>query len=287
MQVGLLGANVMRFTTAAGAAELAGAAEAAGFDSLWTAEHVLWPDGYESEYPYAEGGRMPGDASTPIPDPLIWLTWVAAHSRTIKLATGILIVPLRNPAVLAKEVATLDDLSGGRVLLGIGVGWLKEEFEALGVPFEGRGERTEEYIEVMRKLWAENNVTHDGKHVSFSGVSSNPKPVRGTVPIVVGGHSRRAAQRAGVLGDGFVPLGGDVPELIDVMRQTAADAGRDAVAIEVTAMHPGLSADDPHAALDELASWGVHRALIYAYRVGRGDVAEGCREWAEKLGIAP
>ena len=189
--------------------------------------------------------------------------------------------------MLAKEVATLDDLSGGRVLLGIGVGWLKEEFEALGVPFAGRGERTDEYIEVMRKLWATDSVSHDGRYVSFSGMSSNPKPVRHAVPIVVGGHSRRAAQRAGALGDGFVPLGGDISELVDVMRQAAADAGRDAAALEVTATHSGLSGDDPQAALDELASWGVHRAVIYAYRVGRGDVAENCREWAEKLGIAP
>jgi probable F420-dependent oxidoreductase len=285
VEFGLLGANTMVFATPAGAARLAKAAEAAGFDSLWTAEHTLWPSGYESQYPYAEGGRMPGDASTPLPDPLIWLTWAAAHSQTIKLATGILIVPQRNPAVLAKEVATLDYLSGGRVLLGIGVGWLEEEFRALGVPFEGRGRRTDEYVEVMRKLWMSDDVVHDGEFVSFARMSSNPKPAKGSIPIVVGGHSRQAARRAGIHGDGFIPLGGDIPELLDIMRQTAADHGRDPSAIEVSATHPELKGADPSAGIEALKEWGVHRGLVYAYRVARGDVAENCAALAQRLGL--
>jgi probable F420-dependent oxidoreductase len=285
VKFGLLGANTMMFATPSGAAQLAGAAEAAGFDSLWTAEHTLWPEGYQSTYPYADSGRMPGNSETLLPDPLIWLTWVAAHSRTIKLATGILILPQRNPGVLAKEVATLDFLSGGRVLLGIGVGWLEEEFQALGVPFERRGQRTDEYIEVLRKLWSSDNVHHHGEFVSFAGMSSNPKPVQPSVPIVVGGHSRQAAKRAGILGDGFVPLGGDIPELVDVMRQTAADHGRDPSAIEVSATHHDLSGSDPMAGLEALESWGVHRALLYAYRVARGDVSENCKAYAERLGM--
>jgi probable F420-dependent oxidoreductase len=282
---GLLGANTMMFATPAGAAQLAGAAEAAGFDSLWTAEHTLWPEGYQSTYPYAESGRMPGDSDTLLPDPLIWLTWVAAHTRTIKLATGILILPQRNPGVLAKEVATLDFLSGGRVLLGIGVGWLEEEFRGLGVPFERRGQRTDEYIEVLRKLWSSDNVDHDGEFVSFARMSSNPKPVQPSVPIVVGGHSRQAAKRAGALGDGFIPLGGDIAELVDVMSQTAADCGRDPSAIEVSATHRDLSGPDPMAGVQALESWGVHRGLLHAYRVGRGDVSENCKAYAERLGI--
>jgi probable F420-dependent oxidoreductase len=229
---------------------------------------------------------MPGDAETVLPDPLIWLTWVAAHSRTIKLATGILILPQRNPAVLAKEVATLDYLSGGRVLLGIGVGWLEEEFRALGVPFERRGQRTDEYIEVMRKLWSSDNAHHEGEFLAFAGMSCNPKPVQRSVPIVVGGHSRPAAIRAGMLGDGFIPLGGDVPELVDIMRQTAAGRGRDPSTIEVTALHPDLKGPDPRAGIEALESWGVHRALVYAYRLARGDVNENCKALAERMGMS-
>jgi len=287
MQVGLLAANTGRFAGPAGAAELAAAGEASGFDSLWTAEHVLWPDGYDSTYPYSPSGRMPGEPHTAVPDPLIWLTWVAARSRTIKLATGILILPQRHPAVLAKEVATLDHLSGGRVLLGIGVGWLAEEFRALGVTFADRGRRTDDYVDVMRKLWSSDSVSHASEFVNFEAMSCNPKPVRGTVPIVVGGHSRRAAERAGRLGDGFIPLGGDIAALVDIMRQTAASEGRDPAGVEVTALHPQLLGDDPRAGLEELREWGVDRGLVPAYRLAKGDLGENCDAAAARLGLVP
>lgn len=287
MHVGIMFANTMGFAGPEGAAEMAAAADATGFESLWTVEHVLWPEGYESTYPYADNGRMPGDHTSVIPDPLVWLTYVAAHTQQIKLATGILIVPQRNPGVLAKEVATLASLSNGRLILGIGVGWLEEEFDALGVPFGARGRRTDEYIEVMRKLWGAGDAAtdHDGEFVQMSGVHSNPKPPGGTVPVHVGGHSRKAAERAGRTGDGFFPGAGDIPELIDIMRQSAADAGRDASAIEVTTGHPGLFGDDPAAAIAELESWGVSRTAIPGFVLGRGNVADNCAEWADKLGI--
>lgn len=288
MKVGVMFANTMGFATPEGATTLAQAAEAAGFESVWTVEHVLWPEGYQSTYPYAETGRMPGDHRSVIPDPLSWLTYVGAKTETIKLATGILILPQRNPAVLAKEVATIDMLTGGRLMLGIGVGWLEEEFDALGVPFKGRGRRNDEYVDVMRNLWSagdDGGASHDGEYVSFANVHSNPKPAGGTVPIHVGGHSRKAARRAGYLGDGFFPGTGDIPELLDIMRQAAADHGRDPAAVEVTAGHPGLFGDDPQAALEELDSWGVHRTHVPAFALARGDVAENCGMWAEKLGL--
>ncbi|MEE9414386.1 MAG: LLM class flavin-dependent oxidoreductase, partial [Acidimicrobiales bacterium] len=135
MKFGIAFANTMGFAEAEGAAVLARGAEAAGFDSVWTVEHVIVPKDYKSTYPYDPSGKMPGGPEASIPDPLIWLTWVAANSTTLRLATGILILPERNPLVLAKAVATLDNLSGGRVDLGIGVGWLEEEFDALGIPW--------------------------------------------------------------------------------------------------------------------------------------------------------
>ena len=132
------------------AIELCRRAEAVGFESVWGGEHVIRPLSIESKYPYTPDGVAPGDHDTPVPDPLIWLAYVAAAAPTLRLGTCILIVPQRNPLILAKELATLDRLSGGRVELGIGVGWMKEEFDALGIAWERRGARTDEYLAAMQ-----------------------------------------------------------------------------------------------------------------------------------------
>jgi probable F420-dependent oxidoreductase len=168
---------------------LARLAEAAGFDSVFAVDHVVLPDTYSSTYPYATSGRLPGDRTAALPDPLIWMAAVAAVTTKLRFMTGVLILPQRNPLVLAKQVATLDHLSGGRIELGIGVGWLKEDFEALGVPFEKRGKRADEYIAAMRALWAADGASYAGEFVKFHEVSCNPKPRAGSVPIIVGGHS--------------------------------------------------------------------------------------------------
>ncbi len=268
MKFGLAFANTGPFTSIDGLVELAQAAEANGIESVWTVEHVIWPSTYASEYPYGPGGKMQGTFAVPIPDPLIWLSFVAANTKTLILGTGIVILPQRNPLVLAKEAATLSHLSEGRLHLGIGVGWLREEFDALGVPWEKRGKRTDEYIGAMRALWAEDEASFDGEFASFESVSTNPKPPGGEIPIVVGGHSAAAARRAGRLGDGFFPGKGslaEVSELIDIARQTAADSGRDGAAIEVTAAHPGLFGEDPVGAAQELRAMGVERTMLPAF----------------------
>ncbi|MEO7427772.1 MAG: LLM class F420-dependent oxidoreductase [Acidimicrobiales bacterium] len=250
---------------AEGAVALAQAAEAGGFESLWTVEHTIVPAGYESAYPYSPTGKMPGPEDSDIPDPLIWLTYVAAQTSTIRLGTGILILPQRNPIVLAKEVATLDRLSGGRVELGVGVGWLEEEFDALGISFSDRGARTDDHIAALRALWTQDAASHEGTHSSFHGAISRPRPTQGSVPIVVGGHSKAAARRAGRLGDGFFPGRGSHEELaalISVMRATAVDHGRDPDAIEITAGGNGALGSK---ALDEvkaLADLGVSRVIV-------------------------
>lgn len=268
MKLGLMFANTMAFATAQGARILGPAAEAAGFESVWTVEHVLYPEGYESVYPYAPSGKMPGSGDSPIPDPMAWLSFVGATTSTLKLATGILILPQRQPAVLAKSVATVDALTEGRVILGIGVGWLKEEFAALGVPWERRGARTDEYIDVLRKLWDSDGVTHNGDFVHMDNVSSNPKPANGSVPIHIGGHSAAAAKRAGRIGDGFFPGTGDIAELIDIARQTAADAGRDPNAIEITAGSASLL-EDPAGSMEELKAMGVDRVPVPSFLFAR------------------
>ena len=262
MKFGIGFANTVTFVTGDGAAELGRAAEDAGFDSLWTVEHIVYPEGYESTYPYAPDGKMPGSGDSPIPDPLIWLSYVAAHTTDLRLATGISLLPERHPVTYAKEVATLDMMSKGRVILGVGIGWLREEFDALDVPWAGRARRTEEYAEVMRALWADDDVSFHGEFVDFDHISSNPKPAAGRVPIHIGGHSRAAAERAGRMGDGFFPAKGDIAELFEIARQTAADQGRDPEAIEMTSSHPGIFGDDPAAAVEEAASWGMHRMVV-------------------------
>ena len=265
MKVGIAFANIGPFGNAEGAVAVGRAAEAAGIDSLWTVEHVVYPDGYGSAYPYDDSGRMPMAPDTDLTAPLTWLTWVGAHTTTLRLATGILILPERNPVVLAKQLATMDALTGGRVDLGIGVGWLREEFDALGIPWERRGTRTDEYVAAMRTLWGGNSVSFDGDFVSFSGVSSNPKPVNGSVPIVIGGHSEAAARRAGRLGDGFWPGKGDLDHLLDVMRREAEAHDRDPDAIEVTWAGDLTTGEDPLAAAQALATKGVSRVMVPSF----------------------
>jgi len=257
MKFGLLFANVGPFGSPDGAAELGRICEEVGVESVWTVEHVVVPTGYRSEYPYARGGRMPGGEDQPFPDPLVWLTWVGAHTATLRLATGILILPQRNPVVLAKEVATLDRLTQGRVTLGVGVGWLEEEFEAIGVPFAERAARTDEHVAVMRALWSGASVDFDGDFTTLKGANLFPHPAQASVPIVVGGHTVAAARRAGRLGDGFFPGKGDWTELELAMRHAATAAGRDPDAIEIT-RGGGMDRDS----VQRLADEGTDRFVI-------------------------
>jgi probable F420-dependent oxidoreductase len=258
MKFGLRYCNTGAYVDPAKAVELAQAAESAGFESMWTVEHTVVPAGYESTYPYAAGGKMAGGQDDLLlPDPLIWMAYVAAATRRVNLATGIMILPQHNPVVVAKQVATLDHLSNGRILLGIGVGWLKEEFEALGVPFEDRGARTDEYIAAMRELWGADKPSYAGRFVSFRDAYCRPQPVAGKVPIIVGGHSPAAARRAGRLGDGFFPARGAPKDLFDIARTAARQAGRDPAALELTVSLPEKLEDLP-----ALASLGVSRVLV-------------------------
>ena len=258
MKFGLRYCNTGPYVDPATAVELAQAAEAAGFESMWTVEHTVVPAGYGSAYPYSPSGKMAGgNDAIPLPDPLIWMAYVAAATRRIGLGTAILILPQHNPVVVAKQVATLDHLSGGRILLGIGAGWLKEEFEALGVPFETRGRRTDECIKVLRELWQAEKPTFQGEFVRFKDAYCRPQPVNGTVPIILGGHSEAAAKRAGRLGDGFFPARGAPAELFDLARRTAKEAGRDPNAIEMTASLP-----DDLAQIPALIQLGVKRILV-------------------------
>jgi len=259
MKFGLRYASLGRYANGPAAVELAQAAEAAGFESVWTVEHVVVPHAYQSRYPYSASGRMgEGLEDFPIPDPLIWLAYVASATRTIKLGTAILILPQRNPVVTAKAAATLDHLAGGgRVLLGIGVGWLAEEFAALGVPFEDRGPRADEYVAAMRALWSQERASFGGRYVRFADVFCRPRPRDGRIPIIVGGDTRAAARRAGRLGDGYFPARGVPGELFDEMRRAAEAAGRDPAAVEITVAAPATAGE-----IEALSRHGVARVAV-------------------------
>jgi probable F420-dependent oxidoreductase len=253
---------------------MAQAAERAGFESLWCPEHVVVAVG-DGVTPY----RASPDGTMDrlwrrggIPDPLIWLAYVAGGTESIQLGTNVMIVPEHQPAVLAKSVASLDALSGGRVQLGIGVGELPEEYQAVGMDFTNRGRRMDETIEVMRLLWSEEVATFDGEFVQFENVRCDPSPPRGTVPLHIGGASRAATRRAGVYGDGYFPfVGASGQELLDALarvfdevRTEAERAGRDPDAIEFTA---GGARTVAHA--ERFAALGVDR-LVVALRAKEG-----------------
>lgn len=266
MKFGLIFVNTGMGSTPAGARALAQNAEAAGFESLWTVEHVVVPSGYESKYPYDKSGKMAGGLEEfDLPDPLIWLTFAGAVTERIKLGTGILILPQRNPLVVAKELATLDAFTGGRVILGTGVGWLQEEFDALGVPFADRGRRHDDYVEALRALWKGDRASVHNTYANFDRCISRPVPANGTIPVVIGGHTTRAAQRAARLGDGFFPGSGSLDDLqaaFDAMRAECAEIGRDPSEVELTAGGGGRDFNELCARVEQLAAMGVTRVML-------------------------
>jgi probable F420-dependent oxidoreductase len=244
---------------------VAAGAEAAGFARLWAGEHVVMVDRPGSRYPYAPDGRIAVPATADWLDPLIALSFAAAATATIELATGVLLLPEHNPVMLAKQVSSLDQLAGGRLTLGIGVGWSREEFDALGVPFARRGARSDEYLHVLRTIWRDAEASFDGEFVRFEGIRVNPKPVRdGGVPIVVGGNSDAALRRAARHGDGWYAFNLDgvaeVGERVDRLRGLCHEAGRDPGAVSVA-----VALTDPStASASELAAAGVDELVLVA-----------------------
>ncbi|HEV7655562.1 MAG TPA: LLM class F420-dependent oxidoreductase [Mycobacteriales bacterium] len=204
MQIGLhalgIGTGAQRDVVDA----VAKAAEASGFATLWSGEHVVMVDQSTSPYPYADDGQIAVPTTADWNDPMIGLSFAAAATSTIGIATGVLLLPEHNPVVIAKQAATLDALSGGRLTLGVGIGWSRDEFDALGVPFERRGARTTEYVAAIRTLWRDDVASFDGEFVRFSSVRVNPRPVRERqIPIVVGGNTDAALRRVATWGDGW------------------------------------------------------------------------------------
>src|SRR5579859_7286998 len=205
VKIGLFAINYGTCADPEAAVRVARHAEDAGFESVWTGEHVALPD------PSPPGFTMP--PTLPLLDTIVGLTLVAAHTSTIKVGSGLIVLPLRNPVVLAKELASVDVVSGGRLIAGFGAGYVRAEFAAAGVPMAGRGEMMDDYIRALRALWSMDSPRYQGRFVSFSGIGAHPRPLQRTgPPIVVGGEARAALRRAVMLADGWYGFSMDLPE---------------------------------------------------------------------------
>lgn len=259
---------------------VARAAEACGFATLWAGEHVVMVDQPTSRYPYADDGQIAVPAEADWLDPLIALSFAAAATTTIQIATGVLLLPEHNPVLIAKQAATLDKLSSGRLILGVGVGWSKDEFAALGGPFARRGARTAEYVQAMRALWRDEVCSWHGEFVDFDSIRVNPKPVRERVPVVVGGNSEAALRRAATWGDGWYGFNlHDVPDAVATAQRLAAHceaAGRDRADLSLSvALRAPAPSDVP-----ALAAAGIDELVLV--ETPPADPGQA-RDWVEAL----
>jgi probable F420-dependent oxidoreductase len=218
-------------------------AQELGFGSVWVTDHVILPERVESWYPYRSHGRWDYPPDTPWMDPLLALLYAGAVAPSLRLGTSVLVAALRHPVLLAKQVATLDVLSGGRVILGVGAGWMREEFELVGASFADRGRRVVEMVELMRALWTGQTVQWEGRYYRVHGARMHPRPVQDRIPVVWGGHSEAALRRVARSGDGWHPTQIPLDQLRDGVRRLRRlweEAGRDPVALLVVA-RPGTT----------------------------------------------
>jgi probable F420-dependent oxidoreductase len=257
-------------------------AESKGYESVWTFEHVIVPMDYQSKYPYNASGKMGADPESNFVDPLIALTAIAASTSKIRLGTGVNILSQVNPLYMAKQAASIDMISNGRFMLGVGIGWLREEFEALGVPFEKRGARFDDYVAAMRKVWSGDVVEHQSEFINWSGFKSYPIPKQSPLPVIMGGIKGKIHERIATLGDGWYAPVSDPAELrghLDKIRAKCDEIGRDFSEIEITCMWPGVGGPE---AVEALEVAGAHRLVVPVMALGPDPVA-GISKLAEEL----
>ena len=258
MNYGLHSVNLHSCSYPDAAARFARAAEAAGFESLWVADHVVLPD------PPVPGRPMAPDMR--LLDPIVALTFLAAHTSRVLLATGVIILPQRQAVVLAKQLASLDVLSNGRLVFGLGVGWCEPEMRAVGAPFAERGRVADDYLTAMRAVWTERRPSHRGPYVAFDGVQAMPRPVQQPIPIVVGGRTPPAYRRAVMQGHGWYGFGLDVEathQCVSALRETGRKSARppELGTLTISVTPPGY--DVPaRATVDAYAAAGVDRLIL-------------------------
>jgi len=269
MKVGLIPINVGHASVDTMVA-IARKAEEVGVESVWTFEHVIVPVDYSSKYPYSADGKMglPPDAN--FLDPLIALTAIAAQTKRLRLATGVNILPQTSPLYLAKQAATLDFVSGGRFSLGVGIGWLREEFDALNAPFEARGARFDDYIEAIKKVWSGDVVEHHSPYLDWSGFKSHPVPVQKPhLPVIIGGSKGKAFERVARHGDGWYAPTASIAQLSPLLAkldEACRAVGRDRRTVEVSCMWiPAVEGLD---VVERYAEIGVDRLIVPVQALG-------------------
>ena len=282
MKIGLIPVNVA-VDSLDQLVALAQGAESVGVESLWTFEHAMVPLAYQSRYPYDRSGKMPVTPETNFIDPLIALTAIAAQTKTVRLATGINILPQSNPLLLAKQAASLDLLSKGRLMLGLGIGWLREEFLAMGVPFEGRGARFDDYVQAMRKVWSGEVVQHKSEFLDWQGFKSYPLPAQSTIPLIIGGSKGKAFERIAKYGEGwFAPTTSpkELAPLIEQLRAACQAEGRDVNSVDISAMWLGDGGLDT---VKEYRQLGVQRLVVPTFMLGGNTPAEGLAKLGDEI----
>ncbi|MGH9026698.1 MAG: LLM class F420-dependent oxidoreductase [Acidimicrobiia bacterium] len=286
MHIGLFLPSLSPFATPEFLRAYAETAEEHGFHSIWVGEHVVFLDKYTSNYPYADDGRLPVGGEAGMLDLFATLTFLGSVTTRIRLGTGICLVPQRNPVYTAKEVSTLDWLSGGRVDFGIGIGWLSEEFDALEVPFAERAARTRDYLEVIRRLWCDDVSSHEGPYYRLPPCRMYPKPVQQPhPPVYFGGETDAALARVADVGDGWHGFNHTPATAADRVRRLEtllAERGRSLADVDII-VSPYLQPVQP-TALNAYRDAGVKQVVLPAFAVDPDGVRETITELGEKWG---
>lgn len=292
MKMGLICVGCGAGITPSAIRTLATTAERLGFSTLYAVEHVVFTDDYEHKYPYSQAGELPGPTHMNLYDPFIALTYAAAVTTRVRLATGISLIPMHNPVILAKEIASLDQLSEGRFMLGAGIGWMEEEFRAAGVPFAERAKRTDEYIEAMKRLWGDDSASYSGQFVKFENIRCNPKPVkRAALPITFGGETTAAMRRVARSGTGwfgYMNSPEQAEEKIGKLHKILGEHGRKPGEVELI-----ITPSDPkYAARDSLKRYrdaGTNEIVIQGWwrpcsdEDNRKNVEQLARTWLDPI----
>ncbi|MDP6978030.1 MAG: LLM class F420-dependent oxidoreductase [Myxococcota bacterium] len=284
MKIGIIGINIGA-QNADQIIRFAQRAEEIGLESIWTFEHVMVPIEYESAYPYTADGKMAATPETNMVDPLITLSAIAAATTTLRLGTGVNILPQTNPLSLAKQAASLDFMSNGRFMLGVGIGWLAEEFKAMGVPFERRGARHDDYAEAMQKVWSGDVVEHQSDFLDWSGFKSYPLPVQKPFPLVIGGSKGKIFDRVARFGRGWYAPASNLASLREMMApldEACREVGRERASVEVSTMWvPQLETVDVVPQYEEA---GVDRLVVPLVVVaGGGDPIDGLERFGDEV----